>query len=65
LQPVLDNEARERYEDMLSRKVILIDVRLFGAKTHILKQVDQEILDFGMDRGSFEDDVVRGFKRWN
>jgi hypothetical protein len=62
LQPVLDDEARERYEDMLSGKIILIDVRLFGAKTHILKQVDQEILDFGMDRGSFEDGVVRGLK---
>jgi predicted metalloprotease with PDZ domain len=42
--------------------VILIDVRLFGAKTHTLKKVDQEILDFGIDRESFEEGVVRGLK---
>jgi hypothetical protein len=47
LQPLLGDEARERYEEMLSGKTILIDVRLFGAKTHTLKQVDQEILDLG------------------
>jgi len=62
LQPILGDEVRERYEDMLSGKVILIDVRLFGAKTHTLKQVDQEVLDFGMDRGSFEEGVVKGLK---
>ena len=33
---------------MLSEKVILLDVQLFSAaKTHELKQVDQEVLDFG------------------
>jgi hypothetical protein len=37
LQPLLGDEAGERYEEMLSGKVILIDVRLFGAKTHTLK----------------------------
>jgi hypothetical protein len=62
LQPLLGDEARERYEEMLSGKLILIDVRLFGAKTHTLKQVDQEILDFGMEKESFEEGVVRGLK---
>ncbi len=38
-----------------------MDVRLFsGARTHELKQVDQETLEFGVDRGSFEDGVVKG-----
>jgi len=61
LEPLLGEETRQRYEDMLSGKVILMDVRLFsGAKTHELKQVDQETLDFGVDRGSFEDGVVKG-----
>lgn len=63
LEPLLGEETRQRYEDMLSGKVILMDVRLFsGAKTHELKQVDQEILDFGVDRRSFEDGVVKGLK---
>jgi hypothetical protein len=63
LKPLLGEETRQRYEDMLSGKVILIDVRLFsGAKTHELKQVDQEILDFGVDRRSFQDSVVKGLK---
>jgi hypothetical protein len=62
LEPLLGKETRERYEEMLSGKVITMDVRLFGAKTHTLKQVDQEILDFGMDRESFEEGVVKGLK---
>ncbi|KAE9368515.1 hypothetical protein N431DRAFT_428298 [Stipitochalara longipes BDJ] len=63
LEPLLGAETRERYEDMLSGKVILIDVRLFsGAGTHILKQIDMEILDFGMDRNSFEEGVVKGLQ---
>jgi len=48
---------------MLSGKVILMDVRLFsGAGTHVLKQIDMEVLDFGMDRESFEVGVVKGLK---
>ena len=63
LQPLLGEETRERYEDMLAGKVILIDVRLFGGGgSHILKQTDMEFLDFGMDRESFEEGVVRGLK---
>ena len=60
LEPLLGEEARERYKEMLSGNVITMDVRLFGAKTHILKQVDQEILDFGMDRESFGDRCSEG-----
>ncbi|KAN0093957.1 hypothetical protein V8E51_017141 [Hyaloscypha variabilis] len=63
VEPLLGDETRERYEDMLSGKVILIDVRLFsGAGTHVLKQIDMEILDFGMDRDSFEEGVVKGLR---
>jgi len=63
LQPLLGEETRERYEDMLAGRVILIDVRLFGGGgSHILKQTDMEFLDFGMDRESFEEGVVRGLK---
>jgi hypothetical protein len=35
-------------------------VEVFGAKTHFLKRVRQEVLDFGLDRGALEDGVVRG-----
>ena len=63
LEPLLGAETRERYEDMLSGEVILMDVRLFsGAGTHILRQIDMEILDFGIDRESFELGVVKGLK---
>jgi hypothetical protein len=47
---------------MLSGSVILLSVEVFGAKTHYLKQVDQEILDFSMERASFDKGAVRGQK---
>jgi hypothetical protein len=63
LKPLMGNEAQERYEEMLSRIIILLNPELFGAKTHYLKQVDQEILDFGMARISFAEKMVNGLKK--
>jgi hypothetical protein len=60
LTPRMGDEARKRYEDMCDGKVILLSVEVFGARTHYLKQVGQKILDFGMDRESFEDRAVKG-----
>lgn len=34
-------------------------VERFGAKTHCLRSVEQEVLDIGMGRKSFENDVIR------
>ncbi len=62
LQPLMGTGAKERYDEMLSGRTILLDTRSFGSKTHYLKQVDQEILDIGMDRASFKEGVVKGLK---
>lgn len=63
IEPLLGDETRQRYEDMLSGKVILIDIRLFSSEgSHVLKQVDMEFLDFGMDREGFAEGVVKGLK---
>lgn len=63
LKPLMGSEAHERYEEMLSGQTILLNPELFGAKTHYLKQVDQEVLDFGIDRRSFYDKLVKGLKK--
>jgi len=63
LRPLMGDEAKQRYDDMLAGHVILFPTDLFGAKTHHLKQVDMEVLDFGMDRESFEERIVKGLKR--
>jgi predicted metalloprotease with PDZ domain len=63
LQPLMGDEAMQRYQEMLSGSTILLPVEVFGAKTHYLKQVDQEILDFGMERSSFDEGAVRGLKK--
>jgi hypothetical protein len=59
----MGGEAAQRYQEMLSGSVILLPVEVFGAKTHYLKQIDQEILDFGMERASFDEGAVRGLKK--
>ncbi|KAE8451031.1 hypothetical protein EG329_004703 [Mollisiaceae sp. DMI_Dod_QoI] len=62
LDPLMGEELKQRYEDFVAGRTILLDVGLFGAKTHYLKQVDQEILDFGMDQKSFEYGLVMDLK---
>jgi hypothetical protein len=62
LQPLMGGEAAQRYQEMLSGSEMLLPVEVFGAKTHYLKQIDQEILDFGMERVSFDEGAVRGLK---
>lgn len=59
----MGTEAQERYEEMLSGQTILLYPELFGAKMHYLKQVDQEVLDFGIDRSSFDDGTVKESKK--
>jgi hypothetical protein len=63
LRPLMGNEARHLFESMRRGTVILFPRELFGASTHYLKPVEQEILDFGMDRESFEEGVVIGLRK--
>jgi hypothetical protein len=63
LQPLLGNGARDLYESMHKGTVILLPVEVFGAPTHYLQSIRQEILDFGMDRESFEDGVVTELRK--
>jgi hypothetical protein len=58
----MGNDTRERYEYMCNGKVISLPVEMFGAKSHRLVQLDQEIFDLGMDRQGFEEGLVRGLK---
>ena len=62
LTPLMSDDAKNLYEEMCEGKVIILPVEVFGAKTHCLRQVDQEILDFGMERESFEEGMVKGLK---
>jgi hypothetical protein len=64
LRPLMGSEARDLFENMRRGTVILFPVELFGASTHYLKAVQQEILDFGMDRESFEDGAVTALRKW-
>lgn len=62
LEPLMGDELTRRYDDFLTGRTALLLVELYGAKTHYLKQVDQEILDFGMDRKSFDYGIVMDLK---
>ncbi|RFU32834.1 hypothetical protein B7463_g3487, partial [Scytalidium lignicola] len=63
LTSLMGNDVRERYEYMCSGNVILLPVEVFGAKSHQLVQLDQEILDLGMDRQAFEEGLVKSLKK--
>ncbi len=56
---------RESYISMLSGKVILFPIEVFRAKSHKLVKIEQEILDFGMDRLAIEEGAVGRFKVGN
>ncbi|KAH7403315.1 hypothetical protein BKA64DRAFT_446872 [Cadophora sp. MPI-SDFR-AT-0126] len=62
LIPIMGGEIQQRYDDFCNGTIILLPESLYGAKTHYLKQFDQPILDFGMDRESFSTGVVTGLK---
>lgn len=62
LTPLMANDARDRYEYMSRGNVISLPGEVFGAKTHRLVQVDQEIFDLGMNRDDFDKGRVRGLK---
>lgn len=54
LEPLIGQEAPELYEHMKSGSKIVLPEKFFGPKTHHMKTIQQEMLDFGMDRQSFE-----------
>lgn len=62
LEPLMGNEVRELYEQMKSGAKIMLPEKFFGPKTHRMARVKMEMLDFGMERSSFETGVVRGLK---
>jgi predicted metalloprotease with PDZ domain len=62
LQPLIGNEVRELYEHMRAGGKIVLPEKFFGSITHRMAIVQQEMLDFGMDRESFEHGVVKGLK---
>jgi hypothetical protein len=63
LTPLMGRDAEDRYRDMCSGKLILLPPELFGAKSHRFMPIKQEILDFGMDRESFDIGLVKGLKK--
>lgn len=63
LTPLMGDELKQRYEDFAAGRTILLFPTLYGAKTHYLKQVDQEYLDFGMDQKCFEYGLVMELKK--
>ncbi|EPE30251.1 trypsin-like serine typically contains c-terminal pdz protein [Glarea lozoyensis ATCC 20868] len=62
LTPLMGAEPRERYERMCEGTPILFPVELFGAKSHRLVPVQQEVFELGMERQAFEGGVVKGLK---
>ncbi|KUJ24363.1 uncharacterized protein LY89DRAFT_19463 [Mollisia scopiformis] len=65
LEPLMGDELTRRYDDFIAGRPALLEVDLYhvrGPGTHYLKQVDQEFLDFGMDRKSFEYGIVMDLK---
>lgn len=60
LTPIMGNEMQQRFEDFCNGTTILLPETLFGDSRQYLKQVDDCSLDFGMDRESFTEGVVRG-----
>ena len=62
LTPLMGGDARQRYEYMCSGEAITLPVEVFGAKSHRLVQLDQEVFDLGMDRQAFEEGLVKGLK---
>ena len=62
LIPIMGEEMQQRYDDFCNGTTILLPVSLYGAKKHYLKQIDKPVLDFGMDRSSFSEAVVKCLK---
>ncbi|PVH87156.1 hypothetical protein DL98DRAFT_649445 [Cadophora sp. DSE1049] len=62
LTPIMGYEIQQRYDDFCNGTTILLPESLYGAETHYLKQIEQPILDFGMDRESFSKGVVKDLK---
>ena len=60
LEPLMGDKVRELYVHMKSGSKIMLPEKFFGPTTHRMATVQQEMLDFGMDRESFEEGVVRG-----
>ena len=63
LRPLMGEEANQRYDEFRDGTTILLNPQLYGGGgSHYLKQVDQEFLDFGMRRESFDLGFVKDLK---
>jgi hypothetical protein len=62
LHPLMGEEVVGRYKSMLGGSVILLPAEISGVKSYRLRPVQQEVLDFGMDRESFEKGMISGLK---
>ncbi|KAL5314730.1 hypothetical protein ACEPPN_017376 [Leptodophora sp. 'Broadleaf-Isolate-01'] len=62
LQPLMGNEIQRRYKEFCKGTTILLPETLYGTKAHYLKQVDEAILDFCINRESFTKGVMRGLR---
>ena len=60
LEPLTGDEVRDLLEHMKSGKKIILPERFFGPTTHRMATIQQEVLDFGMNRDSLEEGSVRG-----
>ena len=60
LEPLIGNEVRGLYEHMISGGKIMFPERFFGPTTHLMKTIQQEMLDFGMNRDGFEEGLSWG-----
>ena len=63
LEPLMGSAARDRHQHMCSGKAIIIPPEVFGAKSHRMVSIEQEIFDLGMDRNAYHDGLVRGLKK--
>jgi predicted metalloprotease with PDZ domain len=62
LWPLMGDDVLLKYEAMHQGTITLLPTELFGAKTHKLIYCEQEKLDFGMDRESFDLGIVTNLK---
>jgi hypothetical protein len=62
LRPLIDDEVDQWYEQIKIGSVILFPEKFFRPATYRMQSVQQEVLDFSMDRESFKEGIIRGLK---
>ncbi|KAG4442455.1 hypothetical protein IFR05_002057 [Cadophora sp. M221] len=62
LTPLVGVDIQTRYKEFCNGTIILLPETLYGTKAHYLKQVDDAILDFGVDRESFTEGLMKGLR---